>query len=42
MEMVMKFLKHGVSLGVKDMYGGRQPTFFAEPIFRKAFAERTP
>ena len=40
MGMVMKLLKHGASLGVKDMYGGRQPTFFADPIFRKAFAEK--
>ena len=36
----MRLLKHGASLGVKDMYGGRQPTFFADPIFRKAFAEK--
>ena len=40
MGMVMKLLKHGASLGVKDMYGGRQPTFFADPIFRKTFAEK--
>eukprot|EP00435_Cladocopium_sp_Y103_P027342 s1894_g6.t1 len=33
MEMVMKLLKHGPSLGVKDRYGGRQPPFFANPIF---------
>ena len=40
MEMVMKLLKHGASLGVKDMYGGRQPPFFANPIFRRAFVEK--
>lgn len=40
MEMVMKLLKHGASLGVKDMYGGRQPPFFANPIFRRAFMEK--
>ena len=38
MQMVMKLLKHGASLHVKDI-GGRQPPFFANPIFRRAFME---
>ena len=44
MGMVMKLLKHGASLGVKDMYGGRQPTFFCRPYFPQSLcgeAQRT-
>ena len=40
MEIIMVLLKHGASLGVRDTYGGRQPPFFADPIFRRAFLEK--
>ena len=41
MAVIMKLLQHGASLSVKDLHGGRQPPFFGNPIFRKAFAEKS-
>lgn len=40
MELVMRLLKHGASLAVKDIHGGRRPPFFANPIFRRAYVEK--
>ena len=35
-----RLLKHGASLAVKDIHGGRRPPFFANPIFRRAYVEK--